>query len=320
MEINVPLAKQKGVSVNDILSTMQGYIGGIYGADFTKYGKQFRVMIQALPENRVNADNLNQYYIKTGSGEMSPISQFVTLTKSYGPQSVGRYNLFTSVKITGANKAGYSSGDAITAVQAVAKETLDQNYDVEFTGLTREELNSGSQTLLIFALSLVFVYFILSAQYESYILPLVVVISLPLGVMGAYFGQKIMGLENNIYFQIALIMLVGLLAKNAILIIEFAVQRRHHGETIVESAINAAKARLRPILMTSLAFIFGLLPLVLASGIGAVGNRSIATGASIGLLIGTILGVFVIPVLYVIFQTLQEKIKPIKHEDINLAE
>lgn len=320
MEINVPLAKQKGVSVNDILSTMQGYVGGIYSADFTKYGKQFRVMIQSLPENRVNAEDLNQYFIKTSSGEMSPISQFVTLTKSYGPQSVGRYNLFTSVKITGANKAGFSSGDAITAVQAVAKETLDQNYDVEFTGLTREELNSGSQTLLIFALSLVFVYFILSAQYESYILPLVVVISLPLGVMGAYFGQKIMGLENNIYFQIALIMLVGLLAKNAILIIEFAVQRRHHGETIVESAVNAAKARLRPILMTSLAFIFGLLPLVLASGIGAVGNRSIATGASIGLLIGTLMGVFVIPVLYVIFQTLQEKIKPIKHEDMNLAE
>ncbi|CAD7815289.1 Efflux pump membrane transporter BepE [Chryseobacterium aquaeductus] len=320
MEINVPLAKQKGVSINDILATMQGYIGGVYGADFTKYGKQFRVMIQALPENRVNAESLNQYYIKTSSGEMSPISQFVSLTKTYGPQSVGRYNLFTSVKITGANKAGFSSGDAITAVQEVAKETLDQNYDVEFTGLTREELSSGSQTLLIFALSLVFVYFILSAQYESYILPLVVVISLPLGVMGAYFGQKIMGLENNIYFQIALIMLVGLLAKNAILIIEFAVQRRHHGETIVESAINAAKARLRPILMTSLAFIFGLLPLVLASGIGAVGNRSIATGASIGLLIGTILGVFVIPVLYVVFQTLQEKIKPIKAKDINLAE
>lgn len=251
---------------------------------------------------------------------MSPISQFVTLNKAYGPQSVSRYNLFTSVKITGANSAGFSSGDAITAVQEVAKETLNQNYDVEFTGLTREELNSGSQTVLIFALSLIFVYFILSAQYESYILPLIVVISLPLGVMGAYFGQKIMGLENNIYFQIALIMLVGLLAKNAILIVEFAVQRRHHGETIVMSAINAAKARLRPILMTSFAFIFGLLPLVLASGIGAVGNRSIATGAAIGLLIGTILGLFVIPVLYVIFEYLQEKVKPIKQEDINLAE
>ncbi|MFC7345193.1 efflux RND transporter permease subunit [Chryseobacterium zhengzhouense] len=320
MQINVPLAKQKGVSVNLILETMQGYIGGIYSADFTKYGKQFRVMVQALPENRVNAESLNQLYVKTGGGEMAPISQFVTLNKTYGPQSVGRYNLFSSVKITGANSGGYSTGDAIAAVQQVASETLDQNYGVEFTGLSREELASGSQTLLIFALSLVFVYFILAAQYESYILPLAVVISLPLGVMGAYFGQKIMGLENNIYFQIALIMLVGLLAKNAILIIEFAVQRRHHGETIVESAVNAAKARLRPILMTSLAFIFGLLPLVLANGIGAVGNRSIATGAAIGLLIGTILGVFVIPVLYVIFQTIQEKIKPITHEDMNLAE
>ena len=320
MEINVPLAKQKGISVNSILEAMQGYIGGIYSADFTKYGKQFRVMVQALPENRENAESLNQLYVKTNQGAMAPISQFVTLKKTYGPQSVGRYNLFTSVKITGANAAGYSSGDAIAAVQQVAGETLDQNYSVEFTGLSREELASGSQTVLIFALSLVFVYFILAAQYESYILPLTVVISLPLGVMGAYFGQKIMGLENNIYFQIALIMLVGLLAKNAILIVEFAVQRRHHGESIVTSAINASKARLRPILMTSLAFIFGLLPLVLASGIGAVGNRSIATGAAIGLLIGTILGVFVIPVLYVIFQTLQEKIKPIKQEDINLAE
>lgn len=320
MEINVPLAKQKGVSINDVLQTMQGYIGGIYSADFTKYGKQFRVMVQALPEDRATAESLNKLYIKTSSGEMAPISQFVTLNKTYGPQSVGRYNLFSSVKITGANSEGFSSGDAIAAVQDVASQTLDQNYSVEFTGLSREELASGSQTLLIFALSLVFVYFILAAQYESYVLPLAVVISLPLGVMGAYFGQKIMGLENNIYFQIALIMLVGLLAKNAILIVEFAVQRRHHGETIVTSAINAAKARLRPILMTSLAFIFGLLPLVLASGIGAVGNRSIATGAAIGLLIGTILGVFVIPVLYVIFQTLQEKIKPIKHEEMNLAE
>ncbi|MDQ1162218.1 HAE1 family hydrophobic/amphiphilic exporter-1 [Chryseobacterium sp. SORGH_AS 447] len=320
MEINVPLAKQLGVSVNSILETMQGYIGGIYSADFTKYGKQFRVMIQALPENRKDASDLNQLYVKTSSGTMSPISQFVTLTKTYGPQSVGRYNLFSSVKITGANSAGYSTGDAIGAVQQVASQTLDQNYGVEFTGLSREELSSGSQTILIFALSLIFVYFILAAQYESYILPLTVVISLPLGVMGAYFGQKIMGLENNIYFQIALIMLVGLLAKNAILIVEFAVQRRHHGESIVMSAINAAKARLRPILMTSFAFIFGLLPLVLASGIGAVGNRSIATGAAIGLLIGTILGLFVIPVLYVIFEYLQEKVKPIKEKEINLAE
>ena len=320
MNINVAVAKSAGVSVSDILTTMQGYIGGIYTADFTKYGKQFRVMVQALPEARTNAESLNSLFVRTSSGAMAPISQFVTLEKAYGPQSVSRYNLFTSVKITGSNAAGYSTGDAITAVQEVAAETLNQNYDVEFTGLSREELASGSQTLIIFMLSLIFVYFILAAQYESYILPLVVVISLPLGVMGAYLGQKLSGLENNIYFQIALIMLVGLLAKNAILIVEFAVQRRHHGETIVMSAINAAKARLRPILMTSFAFIFGLLPLIFATGIGAVGNRSIATGAAVGLLIGTFLGLIVIPVLYVIFQWLQEKVKPVQHIEVNLAE
>jgi len=320
MNINVPLAQQSGVSVSDILSTMQGYIGGIYSADFTKYGKQFRVMVQALPEFRNNEASLNGLYVKTSTGEMTPISQYVTLDRTYGPQSVNRYNLFSSVKITGSNAAGYSTGDAIKAVQEVAGQTLNSNYGIEFTGLSREELNAGSQTLVIFVLSLVFVYFILSAQYESYILPLAVIFSLPLGVMGAYVGQKLFGLENNIYFQIALIMLVGLLAKNAILIVEFAVQRRHHGESIIMSAINAAKARLRPILMTSFAFIFGLLPLVLATGIGAVGNRSIATGAAFGLLIGTFLGLLVIPILFIIFQSLQEKVKPIKKEDVNLAE
>ncbi|MBS1572130.1 MAG: efflux RND transporter permease subunit, partial [Bacteroidetes bacterium] len=320
MNINVPLATQSGVSVSDILSTMQGYIGGIYSADFTKYGKQFRVMVQALPEFRKDRQSLNSIFVQTKSGQMTPISQFVTLDKSYGPQSVNRYNLFTSVKVTGANNPGYSTGDAIKAVQEVANQSLGPNFSIEFTGLSKEELSSGSQTLLIFGLSLVFVYFILSAQYESYILPFTIICSLPLGVMGAYFGQWIFGLENNIYFQIALIMLVGLLAKNAILIVEFAVQRRHHGETIVMSAINAAKARLRPILMTSFAFIFGLMPLVFASGIGAIGNRSIATGAVMGLLIGTLLGLIVIPVLYVIFQNLQEKIKPIVFEQINTSE
>lgn len=320
MELNVPLAQQSGVSVSDILSTMQGYIGGIYAADFTKYGKQFRVMVQALPGARSNPESLNGLFVKTASGKMAPISQFVTLEKTNGSQSVSRYNLFTSVKITGSNSGSYSTGDAIAAVQQVAEESLNPNYSVEFTGLSKEELASGSQTTLIFALSLIFVYFILAAQYESYILPLTVIVSLPLGVMGAYLGQRIFGLENNIYFQIALIMLVGLLAKNAILIVEFASQRREHGESIVMSAINAAKARLRPILMTSFAFIFGLLPLVLATGIGAVGNRSIATGAAIGLLIGTFLGLLVIPVLYVIFQSLQEKVKPMKAKKVHVSE
>ncbi|WP_417429188.1 efflux RND transporter permease subunit [Halpernia sp.] len=318
--INVPRAKESGVSVDDILATMQGYVGGIYAADFTKYGKQFRVIVQGLPDIRNSIESLSSIYVKSSSGEMAPLSQFVTFERTFGPQSVSRYNLFTSVQVTGSNAEGYSSGDAIRAVQEVAEQKLPPAYTIAFTGLSREEINSTSQTALIFALSLVFVYFILAAQYESYVLPLTVVISLPLGVFGAYIGQSLAGLENNIYFQIALIMLVGLLAKNAILIVEFAVQRRHHGESISLAAINAAKARLRPILMTSFAFIFGMMPLVFASGIGSVGNRSIATGAAAGLFIGTILGLFAIPVLFVIFQTIQEKIKPIKREELNLAE
>ncbi|TXF79501.1 efflux RND transporter permease subunit [Chryseobacterium sp.] len=320
MVIDVPRAKETGVSVSDILSTMQGYIGGVYAADFTKYGKQFRVTVQAFPDSRNQADDLSSIFVKTASGQMTPISQFVTMEKTFGPKSVERYNLFSSISISGSNNDGYSTGDALKAVQEVAAEKLPADYIVEFTGLSKEELSSGSQTAIIFMLSLVFVYFILAAQYESFLLPLAVIISLPLGVVGAYFGQRIAGLENNIYFQIALIMLVGLLAKNAILIVEFAIQRRHHGESLAMSAINAAKARLRPILMTSFAFIFGMLPLVFASGIGSIGNRSIGTGAAAGLLIGTFFGLIAIPVLYVIFQWLQEKVKPIKAKDIHLAE
>ncbi|WP_010255047.1 efflux RND transporter permease subunit [Myroides injenensis] len=315
LDLNIPRAKESGVLVSDIFSALQGYIGGIYAADFTRFGKQYRVMVQSLPEYRSNKNSLNEIYVKTASGEMTPVTQFVDLKKVYGPQSVNRYNLFTSSNINGAPKPGYSSGDAIKAVQEVAQQTLSSSYSIDFTGLTREEINAGSQTILIFALCVIFVYFLLSAQYESYLLPFAVIFSLPTGIMGAFFAQKIAGLENNIYFQIALVMLVGLLAKNAILIVEFAVQRRRHGESIAESAINGAKARLRPILMTSFAFILGLMPLVFAKGVGDVGNRSIGTGAAFGLLIGTIIGVFVIPVLYAIFQYLQEKIKPIKFEE-----
>ncbi|ANH82610.1 multidrug transporter AcrB [Niabella ginsenosidivorans] len=314
MVINVPRASEAGVSISSLLSTMQGYIGGIYAADFAKYGKQYRVMVQALPESRMDVNDLNSYFVKTGNGEMAPVSQFITLERAYGPQFVTRFNLFSSVDITGASNPGFSTGDAIKAVQEVAQSSLSTSYGIDYSGLTREEINAGSQTLIIFALSLVFVYFILSAQYESYIIPLAVLISLPLGVMGAYFGQWLFGLENNIYFQIALIMLVGLLAKNAILIVEFGVQRRHKGESIPMAAINAARARLRPILMTSFAFIAGMMPLVYATGIGSIGNRSIATGAASGLLIGTILGLLVIPVLFVVFQWLQEKVKPLKFE------
>lgn len=312
IELNVPRAKQSGVSVNSIFSALQGYIGGIYAADFTRYGKQFRVMIQASPEDRATESDLSKIFVRTSSGQMTPITQFVSLNRVYGPQTVNRHNLFTSANISGASNAGYSTGDAIRAVQEVSQQNLSTSYGIDFTGLSREEINASSQTAIIFFLCLVFIYFILAAQYESYLLPLSVILSLPAGIMGAFWAQKLAGLENNIYFQIALVMLVGLLAKNAILIVEFAIQGRRKGQSIAQSAISGAKARLRPILMTSFAFILGLMPLVFATGVGYVGNRSIATGAAFGLLVGTIIGVFNIPVLYAIFQWLQEKVKPNK--------
>ncbi|MBB4079794.1 HAE1 family hydrophobic/amphiphilic exporter-1 [Lewinella aquimaris] len=307
LEINTALAKETGVSISSIFSTLQGYIGSLFASDFSRFGKQYRVYIQALPEDRADVSDLDKIYIRTGNGEMAPITAFVSLKRVYGPQFVSRFNLFNSAKITAATNPGYSSGDAIAAVQEVAT-TLPANYTTAFSGLTREEVNAGDQTTTIFLLSLVFVYFLLAAQYESYLTPFSVLLSLPLGVFGAYMTTQLMGLENNIYFQIALIMLLGLLAKNAILIVEFAVQRRRQGESIVDAAIDGAEARLRPILMTSFAFILGLTPLVLASGVGAEGNRSIGTGAVGGLLVGTIVGVFVIPILFILFQWLQEKI------------
>lgn len=315
MNINVERAMQSGIAVSTILSTLQNYIGGFYATDFTLYGKQYRVMVQALPEARKDLNSLNSLYVKTGNGQMAPISEFVTLNRTFGAQSLSRYNLFTSVAVSAQNNPAYSSGDAIKAVEEVAAQTLNANYSIDYTGLSREEQSSGSQTILIFMLSLVFTYFILSAQYESYILPLSVLMSLPFGIFGAYLGQWLFGLENNIYFQISLIMLMGLLAKNAILIVEFAVQRRRHGESLSKAAINAAMARLRPILMTSFAFIVGLLPLVFATGVGAAGNRSVATGAAVGQLIGTFFGLVVIPVLFVIFQHLQELISGVKQKE-----
>jgi HAE1 family hydrophobic/amphiphilic exporter-1 len=238
---------------------------------------------------------------------MTPITQFVKLKRVYGPQSVTRFNLYNSTKLNAAVNPGFSSGDGI-ALANLESKNLPNDYDIAYSGLSREEINAGNQATLIFMLSIVFVYFLLAAQYESYLLPLSVLFSLPLGVFGAFLTTKLSGLENNIYFQISLIMLIGLLAKNAILIVEFAIQRRRRGETLVDSAINAAKTRLRPILMTSFAFIFGLMPLVTSKGIGAVGNNSIGTGAAGGMLIGTFLGIFIIPTLFIFFQWIQEKI------------
>ncbi|MFV0346462.1 MAG: efflux RND transporter permease subunit [Bacteroidales bacterium] len=307
LSINVPVAKDYGVSISNIFRTLQGYIGGIYSADFSKFGKQYRVYLQSLPADRANPQALERIYVKTGSGEMAPITQFIDLKQIEGPQAVSRYNLFNTTSITAATKEGYSTGDAIAAFQEEAAK-LPLNFNIDFSGLTREEIESGKQTLFILILSVLFVYFLLSAQYESYILPLSVLFSLPFGIFGAFFTTKMLGLENNIYFQIALIMLIGLLAKNAILIVEFALMKRKEGLSLVDAAVGGAKERLRPILMTAFSFIFGLLPLVFASGVGARGNRAIGTGAAGGLLIGTLFSIFALPMLFILFQWLQEKL------------
>lgn len=308
IELNVPKAKEAGVAISSIFATLQGYIGGIYAADFARFGKQYRVFVQALPEDRRTTDDLNALFVRNAAGGMAPITEFVQLKRVYGPQAVTRFNLFNSASVNGSAAPGYSTGDAIRAVQEVSANALPNNYSIDYSGLTREEISAGQQTVFIIILCIMFVYFILAAQYESYLIPFAVLFSLPIGIMGAYITTKLAGLEINIYFQIALIMLMGLLAKNAILIVEFGIQRRKAGMSIVEAALEGARVRLRPILMTSFAFIIGLLPLVFAGGIGAVGNNSIGTGAVGGLLVGTVLGVFVIPILYILFQWLQEKV------------
>ncbi|NTE03625.1 efflux RND transporter permease subunit [Agrobacterium tumefaciens] len=308
IDVNVAKVKQAGLTVADVLGVMQGYYGGVYASNFNKFGKQFRVMYQADAEYRSNEQTLTRIFVRNGSGQMAPVSEFITLTKVYGPQAISRFNLFTSISVTGNPNPGFSSGDALKAVQEVAAQTLPSGYGYEFSGLSREEISGGSQTVFIFLLCIIFVYFLLAAQYESYILPLAVLISLPIGLAGVFVFDKIFGVDNNIYTQITLIMLVGLLAKNAILIVEYAVDRRRKGMSIVNAAIDGATARLRPILMTSFAFILGLLPLMLSSGVGAAGNTSIGTGAVGGMLIGTLFGVFVIPALFIVFQSLQERI------------
>lgn len=308
IDLNVAAIKKSGLTVTDVLGTMQGYYGGVYASNFNKFGKQYRVVYQSEPEFRSDPESLNNVLVRNNAGQMAPISQFVKLEKVFGPQAIDRFNLFTSVKITGAPNEGFSSGDAIKAVQEVASQKLPLGYGYEFSGMTREEISAGGQTLFIFLLCLVFVYFLLSAQYESYILPFAVLLSLPIGLAGAFIFAFFFNVSNNIYMQITLIMLIGLLAKNAILIVEFAADSRRKGLSISHAAIQGAVARLRPILMTSFAFILGLLPLMLAKGAGAVGNKAIGTGAIGGMLIGTIIGVFVIPILFIVFQNLQEKI------------
>ncbi len=321
IDVDVENAEKSGFSVSDILGTMQGYYGGVYASNFNQFGKQYRVMYQAEPEYRTNPESLNNVYVRNQEGTMAPISTFVNLKRVYGPQSISRFNLYTSMGINGSPNPGYSSGDAIEAINEVAAESLPVGYDFEFSGITREEISAGNQTFFIFMLVIVFVFLLLSAQYESYLIPFAVLLSLPIGLAGTYIFATIFGIANSIYLQITLIMLVGLLAKNAILIVEFSLARRRNGMPIVKAALEGAQARLRPILMTSFALIFGLVPLMLSSGAGAVGNSAIGTGAIGGMLIGTIVGVFVIPILFIIFQGLQERIsgvpKQIEENRIN---
>ena len=320
VDIDVAKAKQAGTNPSTILSTLQGYFGGMYVSNFNRFGKLYRVMMQAAPESRVSPESLNQIKIRVGS-EMAPITNFVTLKRVYGPDIISRFNMYTSISVNGTPNPGYSSGDAIRAIEEVAAESLPQGFGYEFSGMTREEQStSSSSTAVVFGLCLLFVYLLLSAQYESYILPLAVILSIPFGLMGSFIFAKIFGINNNIYLQIGLIMLIGLLAKNAILIVEFALDRRRTGMSIVGAAVAGAAARLRPILMTSLALIIGLLPLMFASGVGANGNNALGTGAVGGMLIGMILQVLIVPALFVAFETLQEKFVPIKWKDTDNTE
>lgn len=315
IEVDNLKAKQLGVSISDLMQTMQIYYGSSFVSDFNRFGKYYRVMAQADIPYRADASSLNSIYVKNNLGEMVPASTLVTLKRVYGPETVTRNNLYNAVTINGVPKPGYSTGDAIKAIEETAKQVLPRGYAYEWTGVTREEIKTGDQTSFIFLLSIIFVFFLLAAQYESYILPLAVILTIPTGVLGVFAFIGFAGIENNIYVQIGLIMLVGLLAKNAILIVEYAVQRRKAGMSLIASALEASQLRLRPILMTSFAFIVGLLPLTWAKGGSALGNRSIGTGAVGGMLTGVILGIFIIPVLFVVFQYLQEKVGRKKVED-----
>lgn len=301
------MAAKKGVSVDNAMSTLQTLLGSYYATNFIRFSQMYKVMVQASPDQRDTPESILQLFVKNDAGEMVPFSTFINIEKVYGPEVLTRYNMYMSAMINGEPAPGYSSGDAIAAVERIAKESLPRGFDIEWSGMTREEILSGNQTFYIFIICLIFVYLLLAAQYESFLLPLPVLLSLPTGIFGSYIALMLVGLENNIYAQVALVMLIGLLAKNAILIVEFAIQRNKEGYDIIPAAIEGARQRLRPILMTSFAFIAGLIPLVIASGAGAIGNRSIGTAAAGGMLIGTIFGLVIIPGLYIFFATLEQK-------------
>jgi HAE1 family hydrophobic/amphiphilic exporter-1 len=313
IHVDVAKCKQAGISPNTVLTTLQGYYGGMYASNFNAYGKLYRVMIQGSPETRMTPESLNSVYVRTPNG-MSPVKEFCQMERVYGPSNINRFNLFTSINVTATVADGYSSGEAIKAVQEVADAMLPTGYTYDYSGLTRSEAASSNSTALIFLLCFIFIYLILSAQYESYILPLSVVLSVPFGLAGAFLFTQVFGHSNDIYMQISLIMLIGLLAKNAILIVQFALERRQTGMAISWAAVLGAAARLRPILMTSLAMIIGLLPMMFASGVGKNGNQTLGAAAVGGMLIGTVCQLFVVPALFVLFQSLQERMRPMKFE------
>ncbi|MCS3050430.1 efflux RND transporter permease subunit [Parabacteroides johnsonii] len=312
VEVDAAKCKRAGITPDAVLNTLAGYYGGQYVSNFNRFSKVYKVMLQANPQYRVDEESLNKIYVRMGNGEMAPLGQFVTLTRTYGAETLSRFNMYNSIAVNAVPNAGYSSGDAIRAVKETAEKALPKGYGFDFGGITREENQQSSTTVIIFAICFLMIYLILSALYESFLIPFAVLLSVPCGLMGSFLFAKLMGLENNIYLQTGLIMLIGLLAKTAILLTEYATERRKSGMSLVSAAISAAKVRLRPILMTALTMVFGLLPLMVSTGVGANGNSSLGTGAVGGMLIGTLALLFIVPSLFIVFQYLQEKVRPIQ--------
>ena len=313
VDIDAAKAKRAGVSPTEILSTLSGYYGGQYVSNINRFSKVYRVMIQADPKYRLDTESLNNVYVRTQNGEMAPVSQFVKLTKVYGSETLNRFNMYSSISVNGTAADGYSSGDAIQAVREVAAEVLPHGYGYEFSGITREESETSSNTVIIFGICILLIYLILSALYESFLIPFAVILSVPCGLMGSFLFAKMMGLENNIYLQTGLIMLIGLLSKTAILLTEYAADRRACGMSLTQAAVSAAKVRLRPILMTVLTMVFGMLPLMFSHGVGANGNSTLGSGVIGGMLIGTLALLFLVPSLFIVFQYMQEKIRPVQY-------
>ncbi len=309
VEVDAALCKRRGVSPSDVLAALSGYVGGSYASNLVRFTKLYRVMVQASPEYRLDTESLNNIFVRNNQGEMSPIGQYITLTRIYGSETLSRFNLFPSIQVGGTAAEGYSSGQAIEAIRETAAEVLPEGYGYEFGGMTREEASAQNTTALVFVICIIFIYLILCALYESLFIPMAVILSVPFGLAGSFLFAWLWGLENNIYMQTGLIMLIGLLSKTAILLTEYASTRRRQGMGIVEAALDAAAVRLRPILMTSLTMVFGLLPLALATGVGANGNRSLGVGVIGGMLIGTIALLFIVPTLFVIFQSIEERFK-----------